>query len=76
LVMDNRSIRSFRGPEHPLECLSNQVFRKPAHLVREGTPASTSDARSSPRRRSWAPALAATASPGSAATSTPLLSSG
>lgn len=28
LVMDNRSVRSFGGPEYPLECLSNQLFRK------------------------------------------------
>lgn len=31
LVMDNRSVRSFGGPEYPLESLSNQLFRKPAN---------------------------------------------
>ena len=29
LVMDNRSVKSFGGPEYPLESLSNQLFRKP-----------------------------------------------
>jgi hypothetical protein len=31
LVMDNRSVRSFGGPEYPLESLSNQLFRKPVN---------------------------------------------
>lgn len=31
LVMDNRSVRSFGGPEYPLQSISNQLFRKPVN---------------------------------------------